>query len=166
MYHSIRAVSAEQHVKRLDREHLMLGSPKGVAHNLKATVKGQNKSEADRLESTYDDARREAALDTAHDILLPRSLHNAVHQMPVEMEPVLDHGYHQKRGKSVKSLVSKKKRRYVDKNDNFDLDLTYITPNIIAMGFPAEGHEAAYRNKMSDVQRFLTLRHPNAFRGA
>ena len=32
----------------------------------------------------------------------------------------------------LRQLVSKKKRRYVD--SNFDLDLTYITPRIVAMG--------------------------------
>jgi Ca2+-binding EF-hand superfamily protein len=41
---------------------------------------------------------------------------------------------------SVRSLVSTKKRRYTD--DGFDLDLTYITDRVIALGFPSEGREA------------------------
>lgn len=62
----------------------------------------------------------------------------------------------------VRGLVSKKKIRF--KEDGFDLDLTYITPRIIAMGFPSEGKEGIYRNPMKDVQRFFATRHPGHFK--
>ena len=61
----------------------------------------------------------------------------------------------------IKGKVSKKKRRFI--NDRFNLDLSYITPNIIAMGFPSTGIEAKYRNNMGDVQRFLRERHDGKF---
>ena len=57
----------------------------------------------------------------------------------------------------VRKLVSLKKRRFV--GDGFDLDLTYITPRVIAMGFPSEGAEGVYRNPMSEVVSFLETRH-------
>jgi phosphatidylinositol-3,4,5-trisphosphate 3-phosphatase/dual-specificity protein phosphatase PTEN len=57
----------------------------------------------------------------------------------------------------LKRLVSKKKKRF--KDEAFDLDLTYITDEIIAMGFPAAGREGIYRNSMADVQKFFKERH-------
>ena len=60
--------------------------------------------------------------------------------------------------------MSKKKRRFVDKVNGFNLDLTYITKRIIAMGFPAEGKEEVYRNPASEVRRFLSLYHGGKFK--
>ncbi|EFC45398.1 predicted protein, partial [Naegleria gruberi] len=57
----------------------------------------------------------------------------------------------------ARRLVSKKKKRYQE--GGFDLDLTYVTPNIIAMGFPSVGKEALFRNPMEEVQRMLKRNH-------
>ena len=58
----------------------------------------------------------------------------------------------------VKSLVSQDKTRFC--YDGFDLDLTYITMRIIAMGFPSKSIEGIYRNNMDDVKSFFAKRHP------
>jgi len=42
----------------------------------------------------------------------------------------------------------------------YDLDLTYISERLIAMGYPSDGAEALYRNKYEDVRRFLDDFHP------
>ena len=62
----------------------------------------------------------------------------------------------------LRGKVSKKKKRFQE--DGFDLDLTYVTDRIIAMGYPSEGMEAGYRNPMGDVQRFFTQRHPSTYK--
>ena len=57
----------------------------------------------------------------------------------------------------MRKLVSKKKLRFV--RDGFDLDLSYITPQIIAMGIPSVGAEALYRNPATQVRALLEYYH-------
>ena len=59
--------------------------------------------------------------------------------------------------KGVRKLVSKKKKRF--KSEGFDLDLSYITPQIVAMGFPSAGAETLYRNPMNMVEAFFEMNH-------
>ena len=53
----------------------------------------------------------------------------------------------------VRKIVAGPKNRTVD--EEYDLDLTYITDRIIAMAFPAAGFEKTYRNSIDDVSKFL-----------
>jgi len=63
----------------------------------------------------------------------------------------------------AQKAVSKNKRRFKDKKLGFDLDLSYITKRVIAMGFPSEKREALYRNPMSEVFRFFEKIHENNY---
>eukprot|EP00475_Leptophrys_vorax_P034915 TRINITY_DN57026_c0_g1_i1.p1 TRINITY_DN57026_c0_g1~~TRINITY_DN57026_c0_g1_i1.p1 ORF type:complete len:590 (-),score=168.09 TRINITY_DN57026_c0_g1_i1:127-1896(-) len=62
----------------------------------------------------------------------------------------------------VRSWVSKKKVRY--REDGFDLDLTYITDRLIAMGFPSEGSEGLFRNPLPEVYRLLESKHKDHYK--
>lgn len=61
----------------------------------------------------------------------------------------------------IRTKVSGKKNRYID--GKYNLDLTYITPRIIAMAFPGSGIKKLYRNTIDDVASFLKDKHGKHF---
>ncbi len=56
---------------------------------------------------------------------------------------------------SIRRLVSGNRRRFEENKVN--LDLTYITPNIIAMSYPSSGFESMYRNPIERVRQGINI---------
>jgi phosphatidylinositol-3,4,5-trisphosphate 3-phosphatase and dual-specificity protein phosphatase PTEN len=50
----------------------------------------------------------------------------------------------------LREIVSGKRKRFQD--DNYNLDITYITDRVLAMSFPAQGFESLYRNSIENVR--------------
>eukprot|EP01132_Coremiostelium_polycephalum_P002554 gene2554-3163_t len=63
----------------------------------------------------------------------------------------------------VRSIVSADRHRFKADDLDIDLDLSYITPNIVAMSFPGSGIEATWRNSIKDVCSLLNNRHNGKF---
>ncbi|XP_022798833.1 tensin-like isoform X3 [Stylophora pistillata] len=61
----------------------------------------------------------------------------------------------------MRHRVSRNRVRHVD--ENFDLDMTYITDRIIAMSFPASGLETTYRNNLREVAKMLQTNHQDKY---
>lgn len=62
----------------------------------------------------------------------------------------------------IRAFVSKKKKRF--KEDGFDLDLTYISEQIIGMGFPSDDFEGFFRNPFDEVYRFFETYHKGVYK--
>lgn len=63
----------------------------------------------------------------------------------------------------LRSLVSRDKYRVKDNEVGVDLDLSYITDRVIAMGIPAQSLEMLFRNNISDVVKFMDHHHAGKF---
>lgn len=61
----------------------------------------------------------------------------------------------------LRAIVSGKKKRY--REDGYNLDLTYVTPRIIAMAIPGEGMSKIYRNPLESVSKFLSDHHEGKY---
>lgn len=62
----------------------------------------------------------------------------------------------------IRNLVSKKRRRMLVAG--YDLDMTYITDQVLAMSFPAEHMRAMYRNPLWQVKSVLDMRHMDHYK--
>lgn len=62
----------------------------------------------------------------------------------------------------LRKLVSQNKHRH--QADGYDLDLTYLTDQIICMGLPAAGPESLYRNPIEQVVSFLEKNHAGNYK--
>jgi len=61
----------------------------------------------------------------------------------------------------LREIVGGPKNRYREKG--YNLDLTYITPRIIAMAFPASGIEKLYRNNIDTIAELLEVEHQGKY---
>jgi len=61
----------------------------------------------------------------------------------------------------LRTLVSQDRNRHEE--GDLNIDLTYITDRILAMGFPAAGFEATWRNNIEDVCKLLSTKHKDSF---
>lgn len=64
---------------------------------------------------------------------------------------------------SIRKMTGGTKKRFVSVEHGFNLDLVYITPQLIGMSVPAEGWTQLYRNPVGEVARFFEVYHPHQY---
>ena len=62
-----------------------------------------------------------------------------------------------KKAALLQQVVSRNRMRYSD--GEFNLDLSYITPRVIAMGLPGKGFYSLFRNSQQDVLKYFEKYH-------
>jgi phosphatidylinositol-3,4,5-trisphosphate 3-phosphatase/dual-specificity protein phosphatase PTEN len=63
----------------------------------------------------------------------------------------------------IRSFVSGERNRL--QNSEYNLDLTYVTPRVIAMSYPASTlKEKVYRNNIDTVAEYLQKTHKNKYK--
>uniref|UniRef100_A0A7S4QZI0 Phosphatidylinositol-3,4,5-trisphosphate 3-phosphatase n=1 Tax=Alexandrium monilatum TaxID=311494 RepID=A0A7S4QZI0_9DINO len=66
---------------------------------------------------------------------------------------------------AARRITGENKRRFVDLEHDFDLDLVYITPRLIGMSVPASGAMTwLYRNPLQEVVRFFETFYPRHYK--
>lgn len=64
----------------------------------------------------------------------------------------------------LRRTVGRNKKRFVSAEHGFNLDLVYITPQLIGMSVPAaRGCARVYRNPLTEVARFFEVFHPGHY---
>jgi len=64
--------------------------------------------------------------------------------------------------KAAQTAVSGHRRRF--QKDGFDIDVTHITDNLLAMSVPAVGTEGIYRNPIDEIVKFFETKFTNNYR--
>lgn len=59
----------------------------------------------------------------------------------------------------MRQVTAQNKQRFYSLEHDFDLDLVYVTPRLVAMSVPSTGLRSLYRNPLSEVARFFELYH-------
>ena len=64
----------------------------------------------------------------------------------------------------IREQVSGKRNRIKDRDNNVNLDLTYITGTVLAMSFPASSAtQKLYRNDINEVANYMDKNHPSSY---
>lgn len=62
----------------------------------------------------------------------------------------------------IRKRVAGKRRRFDD--GEYNLDMAYVTPRMIAMSYPADNFiKKIYRNDMTDVSKYLKEKHNDKY---